>query len=92
MHRFALNIAQKCLAAWIRRERWAAYSAVPDSLAGLKGKRGVGDGREGRGKREREWEREAEGRKVREKGGGKEDVIFLLSDFMATPMQQPRTM
>jgi len=70
--------------------RWAAYSAVPDSLAGLKGKRGRGEqGRERKGREE--WEREAEGRKVRKKGGGKEDAIFLLSDFMATPVQQPRT-
>jgi len=47
MRRFALNIAEKHLAAGLF---WGAYSAPPDSLAGLRGNRGDGEMKEKEGK------------------------------------------
>ena len=47
MHRFALNIAQKCLAAWIRRDPLGSLQRCPRLPSWAKGKEG--SGRAGKG-------------------------------------------
>jgi len=83
MRRFALNIAQKCLAG--ARTRWGAYRAPHSAELNQVGRDGNGD--KGRGKKWREgrerkgWEKERKERGREWKGGR----YPLLLDFLATP-------
>jgi len=73
MRRFALNIAQKRLAAGLCPGPLGAYSA-PDSLAGLRGKAGDGKGEGGGERKGRGGEREGK--------GGRGPPRFIFSGYV----------
>jgi len=74
MHKFALNIAQKRLAAGLRPDPLENLQRSPDTLAGLRGREVRG--RAGNGQGKKEGERKGNECEVRVKGGrGKEDAI-----------------